>query len=101
MAGFPRQGGIDGTEKSSKHFPESSSRSLRRLPHGLMSSELEMVACHDGENAAPFPLTETDREQLALDDAEFDPHTWEELKQIIGVMNSLCQGYGRSDLDCS
>jgi hypothetical protein len=49
-----------------------------------------MVASHDGENAAPFPLTATDREQLALTDAEFQSHTWDELKQIIGAANSLC-----------
>lgn len=48
-----------------------------------------MVASHDGENAAPFPLTAVDREQLVLSDDEFEPHKWDELKQIIGVANSL------------
>jgi hypothetical protein len=48
-----------------------------------------MVASHNGANAAPFPLTAIDREQLALSDAEFEAHTWDELKQIIGLTNSL------------
>jgi hypothetical protein len=49
-----------------------------------------MVVSNGGENAAPFPLTATDRELLALDDTEFQPHTWDELKQIIGVATSIC-----------
>ena len=48
-----------------------------------------MVVPQDGENAAPFPLTETDKKLLALDDAEFQPHTWDEIKQIIGVTYTL------------
>ena len=32
----------------------------------------------------PFPLTDVDRHNLSLTDAEFVPHTWDELKQIIG-----------------
>ncbi|EHY60640.1 hypothetical protein ABEF92_001553 [Exophiala dermatitidis] len=31
----------------------------------------------------PFPLTDVDRAVLAMSDDEFQPHTWEELKQII------------------
>ena len=34
---------------------------------------------------SPFPLTAVDRSVLAMTDEEFHPHTWEELKQIIGV----------------
>lgn len=33
----------------------------------------------------PFPLTETDRRDLKITDEEFEPHTWEELKLIIGL----------------
>ena len=40
------------------------------------------------EDVAPFPLTAVDKEQLALNDEEFEPHTWDEIKQIIGVMCS-------------
>ena len=49
----------------------------------------KMIVSNDGENAAPFPLTATDRELLALDDTKFQPHTWDELKQIIGVATSI------------
>lgn len=48
-----------------------------------------MVVSNGGENAAPFPLTATDRELLALDDTEFQPHAWDELKQIIGLATSI------------
>lgn len=48
-----------------------------------------MVAPYDGENTAPFPLTTVDREQFALSDDEFKPHTWDELKQIIGAARSF------------
>lgn len=33
----------------------------------------------------PFPLTDMDRDNLAQTDDQFQPHTWQELKQIIGV----------------
>lgn len=32
----------------------------------------------------PFNLTDLDREILAQTDEQFQPHTWEELRQIIG-----------------
>jgi hypothetical protein len=32
-------------------------------------------------------LTDTDRENLAGGDEKFSPHTWEELKQIIGSID--------------
>ena len=38
----------------------------------------------------PFNLTALDRQILAQTDGEFHPHSWEELKQIIG--KSLMQG---------
>lgn len=34
--------------------------------------------------SSPFPLTDVDRSQLAMKDEEFHPHTWDDLKQIIG-----------------
>jgi len=46
----------------------------------------------DGES--PFPLTAVDRHNLSITDAEYQPHTWEELKQIIGansIMADRCQ----------
>lgn len=36
------------------------------------------------EEEFPFPLTDIDRHQLSINDDEFQPHTWEELKQTIG-----------------
>ncbi|KAK5079262.1 hypothetical protein LTR64_002316 [Lithohypha guttulata] len=31
----------------------------------------------------PFPLTVVDRHNLSITDEQFEPHTWEELKQIV------------------
>lgn len=36
------------------------------------------------DTPAPFPLTAVDRSVLAMTDEEFQPHTWDDLKQIIG-----------------
>jgi hypothetical protein len=33
----------------------------------------------------PFRLTALDREILSMSNDEFSPHTWEEIKQIIGM----------------
>jgi hypothetical protein len=44
------------------------------------------------EKSSPFPLTDKDRYNLSLQDAEFYPHTWEELKAIIGVLDCLYPG---------
>lgn len=33
----------------------------------------------------PFELTTTDRQNLAQGDEKFQPHTWDELKDIIGI----------------
>ena len=37
------------------------------------------------EDELPFPLTDVDRAQLKLTDEEYAPHTWEELRQIVGA----------------
>jgi len=37
------------------------------------------------EEEYPFPLTDVDRHNLSITDAEFKPHTWAELKQVIGA----------------
>ncbi|EXJ82677.1 hypothetical protein A1O3_06491 [Capronia epimyces CBS 606.96] len=39
------------------------------------------------DTPSPFPLTDLDRSVLAMSDAQFHPHTWEELKQIIAEHN--------------
>lgn len=36
------------------------------------------------EDELPFPLTAVDRAQLELADEEYEPHTWEQLRQIVG-----------------
>ena len=33
----------------------------------------------------PFNLTDVDRETLAQTDEEFIPHSWEDLKDIVGL----------------
>jgi hypothetical protein len=37
----------------------------------------------------PFNLTDLDRQILAQTDEEFHPHSWDELKQIIGELGHL------------
>ena len=34
----------------------------------------------------PFNLTDLDRQILAQTDEQFEPHTWDELRQIIGKL---------------
>lgn len=33
---------------------------------------------------SPFPLTEGDIKSLGLNDEEYIPHTWQEIKDVIG-----------------
>ena len=42
--------------------------------------------------SAPFENTDSDREALALNDEDFNPHTWAELKDIISetMQKSVC-----------
>ena len=44
---------------------------------------------NDWINSIPFELTETDRQNLIAGDEKFVPHTWEELKHIIGSIHYL------------
>ena len=37
----------------------------------------------------PFNLTDTDRVILAQTDEEFEPHSWEELKEIVSTQPSV------------
>lgn len=39
----------------------------------------------EGESPLPFPLTDIDRWVLSQTDEEFHCHSWDELKQIIGM----------------
>jgi hypothetical protein len=39
------------------------------------------------DKSSPFRLTDKDRYNLSLTDAEFKPHTWDDLKIIIGVLD--------------
>ena len=48
-----------------------------------------MANDHDWINSIPFELTETDRQNLIAGDEKFVPHTWEDLKTIIGRTTSL------------
>ena len=41
------------------------------------------------EAPQPFPLTSLDRLILAQKDNEFEPHTWEDLKEIISTLGIL------------
>lgn len=50
--------------------------------------EAEAAEVQD-EEKFPFPLTAVDRYNLSLKDDDFEPHTWNELKQIIGTVISV------------
>lgn len=50
------------------------------------------------EEELPFPLTAVDRHNLSITDEQFQPHTWEELKQIIGQYNRRPRLYKLADL---
>jgi len=43
-----------------------------------------MAASQDVDEL-PFELTTTDRQNLTQGDENFQPHTWDELKDIIGI----------------
>ena len=47
------------------------------------------MAAADHAGKLPFELTPTDHENLAQGDANFKPHTWDELKEIIGKYNPM------------
>ena len=49
-----------------------------------MDYKPNMAAVQEMEDV-PFDLTETDRENLAQGDEKFRPHTWDELKDIVGI----------------
>lgn len=40
------------------------------------------------EKEAPFPLTKVDKWVLSQTDDEYTPHTWDELREIIGTVRS-------------
>ena len=40
----------------------------------------------DEDETPAFQLTDKDRQNLARRDEDFQPHTWENLKQIIGTL---------------
>ena len=44
------------------------------------------------DQTAPFYLTEVDRAILAQTDDEFVPHSWEELKEIVGMLTTTSIG---------
>ena len=49
-----------------------------------MDYKPNMAAVQEMEDV-PFDLTETDHENLAQGDEKFRPHTWDELKDIVGI----------------
>jgi len=56
------------------------------------------------EESFPFPLTETDKRVLSQTDDEFQLHTWDELKEIVGTHGYLlfpCPIYQRKQIHYS
>ena len=49
--------------------------------HGPHLGDVESV-----EEEFPFPLTDVDRHNLSITNDEFEPHTWVDLKNIIGTL---------------
>lgn len=49
-----------------------------------LSNTLNMADGQDVDDL-PFELTVTDHQNLAQGDEKFQPHTWDELKEIIGI----------------
>lgn len=47
------------------------------------------MAADDHVGKLPFELTPTDRQILAQGDANFKPHTWDEIKEIIGTIQYM------------
>jgi len=57
---------------------------LVNCPGAVSSNKLSMAASQDVDEL-PFELTTTDRQNLTQGDENFQPHTWDELKDIIGI----------------
>jgi hypothetical protein len=49
-----------------------------------METKSQAMQPPSDDTPVPFPLTAVDKAQLALTDDQFEPHTWDDLKQIIG-----------------
>lgn len=49
---------------------------------------LTSMALEWTEDELPFALTDIDRAHLRLTDDEFEPHTWDQLKTIVGALAS-------------
>jgi hypothetical protein len=60
-------------------FPASRVVGCRKSPYR------DMILSSDADTVAPFQLSDIDRRQLASTDESFNPHTWDELKVIIGL----------------
>ena len=57
---------------------------LRRKDGPLDALSVRMADANDWINSIPFELTDSDRQNLIAGDEKFVPHTWEDLKTIIG-----------------
>jgi hypothetical protein len=68
-------------ERSGTGWPRSFEEACCRLTEALLEAVMTI-----GQQDAPLPfnLTDLDRQILAQTDDEFQPHSWDELKQIIG-----------------
>lgn len=77
------------------HLLTSDLRTNRLFSLDLTSSQFSQLKMGDfppppeiDPDNSPFPLTAADRKVLKQTDDEFHRHTWEELKQIIGMAST-------------
>lgn len=76
-----------------RNRPNKKRRALRKLALAASNVQLPRRKSYtmknapdpqDEETPPAFDLTDKDRENLARTDEQFEPHTWENLKEIIG-----------------
>lgn len=81
---------------ASNHRPNFKPTSIpTSTPYGLLrplGRPANQIRTKMGDNpapeAAPFRLTKVDKWVLAQTDDEYTPHTWDELREIIGTVRS-------------
>ena len=56
---------------------------------GCAVLDLIIMGAQMQPDSIPFPLTDTDRQYLAAGDAKYKPHTWDDVRKIIGI-RSIC-----------
>lgn len=80
-----------------RHFFEEADTACKERSISVEMDSHENTEPFETEES-PFPLTDVDRYNLSITDAEYKPHTWEELKQIIGAERRTRYRYMNTNL---